>query len=202
MTNGLQSTNKITEKQFSYIRDLAAKRDWREAIDTSSSITIKMVLRHPEWSSTTHTLDVSIKDASHAIGALLRCKPIVATASVPSAQVTTSPYVQLKELLADTPSARYALQNDDGAWIFYRVVRKKSGAVFVNRLVGAPGDWMNVFISIEHQLGASKRIAANPKAAAIAFSQQAKRCSVCASPLSDEKSLADSMGPVCAKKFN
>jgi len=44
-------------------------------------------------------------------------------------------------------------------------------------------------------------VAADPQAAAIAYGRKFGKCSVCARDLTDDESIANGIGPVCAKKY-
>lgn len=115
-------------------------------------------------------------------------------------------YVQAREfkamaLVNDVADSKYALVTDDKI-IFYEVRTgtkgRWEGVQFLDRLVGAPGDWQRYPVK-----GAAKTaiMAKLDKDAAIRFSKHFTVCAVCSSPLSDPESLAAGLGPICAKRF-
>lgn len=176
-----------TEKQKNFIKDLADKRDWQghvppQVIDTVLRIKNKQ--------------DVSKAEASFAIDKLLGCKPL------PTA--TQNPMVLAKNLLlGKLPISKYALPRKDGSgWDFFEVIERKNGARFLNQLLGSPSNWNRKMLPIELQLAAGQAISTDPKNSAVQYAVQHGRCAVCNAHLSDPKSIALSMGPVCAKRFS
>ncbi len=103
------------------------------------------------------------------------------------------------------PDSQYALKGTDGEWIFYQVKRGRTGKwkgfVFVDRLVGHPGDWAKSPVKGASKTGVLQGIAVDPKAAAQAFSREHGVCACCGSPLSDPFSIANGLGHICEKRF-
>lgn len=104
----------------------------------------------------------------------------------------------------DVPAGRYALGSDE-AMTFYQVDRpgldsQWAGHVFINRLVGAPGDFARYRIRGSERTRVLNMIAEDPKAASLRYGQNVGECGVCHSPLTNESSRAAGIGPVCAAK--
>lgn len=103
------------------------------------------------------------------------------------------------------PDSYYALRTEKGL-VFYRVRTGKKddkwkGFQFVDRLIGHPGDWKTVPVMRGDRHAVLNTLAVDPKAAALLYSHEHKLCAVCQSPLSDPVSLAEGIGPICAKRF-
>lgn len=194
----------ITDKQFNMIRTLADERDWSSAPGLIS-VTIKMVTRAEKW---VPDGIVRRQAASGAIDYLLKApKKATSTLTAAAPASTVSAWQQIKTVLhsAGVPTAKYALPwdstDESSPPIFIEVVWRKSGGVFVNKLQGAPGTWHRVWLAAPQQLEWAKRIAKDPTKYAVLYSQKFTRCAACDSPLSNAKSIAEAMGPVCRKKF-
>lgn len=184
-----QPTHPATEPQKAYIRTLAAQRPtWKDYTDRIALI-ISTVLMDEDV--------VGKGDASLAIERLLSIKPTVAIVDNTKAKLTNS----LIDL--NLPESRYALPRVDGTgWDFFQVCKsKKTGNMYVIQLIGSPGDWKRKWLAPGIQVLAAKHIAEAPKAAAVAYAKQHGRCAVCDAHLSDPISIAQSMGPVCKKRF-
>lgn len=109
-----------------------------------------------------------------------------------------------KPMALTVPDSKYAIEEVSGAITFYEVrtgTKKWSHMQFVDRLVGAPGDWQKYPVKGEAKRRVMETIDTDPKAAAIAFSKHFTVCAVCGSPLSDPESMAAGLGPICAKRF-
>ena len=103
------------------------------------------------------------------------------------------------------PPGHYALQNPEtGVWQFFEVTQGKpprwAGYTFIQRLIGAPGDWSKQAIPPHTRNGLLAHIAEDPAKSASDYGKQSGRCGLCRSPLSDPESIARGIGPVCAKK--
>lgn len=157
---------------------------------------------------------VSSSEASALITALF------AAPRVPRAKSTTA-----GPSTAEVPAGRYALDAGDGNLDFVKVDRpdkgKWAGYVFAKRLVGAPGDFREIRLSRADAARMLDAIAADtfhdvytdevdgevteqrltgPDAAAVRFSRRFVCCAACLSPLSDKRSRARGLGPVCASR--
>lgn len=102
------------------------------------------------------------------------------------------------------PDSKYALENDEGVFLFYEVKTGKgrwSNFTFVDRLVGAPGDWQRYPVKGDAKFKVLANIQLDSKAAAAAFSREHGVCACCGSPLSDPFSIANGLGPICIRRF-
>jgi hypothetical protein len=99
------------------------------------------------------------------------------------------------------PAGRYALQSD-GVWRFYQIDKptqgKWAGRVFINQLIGAPGDYRRQRAGNGLQVIAD--ISKNPRQASLDYGRESGHCGVCSSPLTNDESLALGIGPVCRAK--
>ena len=196
----IDPTKTITWKQFTWLRDLAAGKDWSQA-PTDVSITIKKVTRFKSELEGDVPEDVRRLAASQAINFLLKIKTPTTPSSTPG---FTSAWANLANILAELPLSKYAVEREDepGVFDFYEVVeRKTTKKRYLNRLLGCPGDWKRVFISAAQGVPIAELIKIDPAKFATLYCQKFTRCSCCDAPLSDAKSIAQSMGPVCSKKF-
>lgn len=102
------------------------------------------------------------------------------------------------------PESKYAL-DVDGTLQFFEVKRpstgKWAGWVFVDRLIGHPGDWQRIPVKGAAKGAILRQIGADPKAAARRYSVEFTVCACCGSPLSDPFSIANGFGPVCITRF-
>lgn len=199
----------ITVKQIDFIRDLAAKRDWREITDPTVTIAIKIVLA---WTPDDGELQLARKRASHVIDTLLKTKftsKIVTTATA-STTTSLSPKAAAQAAITDIPGAakgiKYAIKNTDpnspNTWVFYEVKEWK-GQKLLNRLQGAPGNWHRQFVNYASYASVARRINdVGAKQAAFKFAEIYTVCACCGSPLSNSKSIAEGFGPICIKKFS
>jgi len=117
------------------------------------------------------------------------------------------------------PDSKYALGDALAGIKFYEVDTgregtKWAGRRFVTHLVGAPGTWAQypvrgdardeLFAAIRadsYTDPESGQLYTGPKAAAVRYSREFTVCARCGSPLSDEFSRANGLGPVCITKF-
>ena len=138
---------------------------------------------------------------------------IVATATVdPLAGIPTDAATGVK----------YSIFLDSGKEIYVEVKSGRgrwSGRTFMNRLVGAPGDWVRdphgrlsrgqvaeyaaKIKGARYTDPVSGESLTGPRAAAVRFSRTHKVCAACCSPLSDktQPGYVQGLGPVCVKKF-
>jgi Family of unknown function (DUF6011) len=188
-----------SDKSTSYLTALAAIRPWQTVLDGRDRETVTVVFGNVD--SPTPKF-VGQRDVSAAIDAVLKIKP-TAAATKPAAAV--SDFTALQRLLRTLPLSKYALPRryELETWDFFEVVeRKKTGVRFLNRLIGAPGDWRREHLTVALQNAAARAVAEDPKSSAFEYARQHGRCSCCDAKLSDPKSIAQSMGPVCVKKFS
>lgn len=183
------TTLPATEKQLSFIIDLAAKRDWPVAAGRPSE-TVFDVLGNvgsddPKF--------VSRSEASQAIDFLLSCRPkTTATRAANDAALAAVEHVGVK----------FALRRKDTNEVnFFEIVQRKSGRRFVNMLIGHPGEWQRVHLTVANQAAAARAFHADEKAGMDLYADEFRVCSKCDSPLSDERSRAARLGPVCAKNL-
>jgi len=109
-----------------------------------------------------------------------------------------------KPMALDIPDSRYALIREDGPAFYELRTGTKGqwkGFQFLERLIGAPGDWKRTPIKGQAKKNILAEIGADPKAAAVAYGTLHNSCAVCHSPLTDPDSLAAGIGPICAKRF-
>lgn len=104
--------------------------------------------------------------------------------------------------LSEIPTAKYCLTyKPTGELYFFEVVERKNGRRFVNRLIGAPGDWKRVWLDYANTAAIVNAIHRDVKGAAKSFADQFTCCAKCQSPLSDAKSRSLGLGPDCRKAF-
>lgn len=73
------------------------------------------------------------------------------------------------------------------------------GGEYLGKIVG--GRFQRVYNCNPNKEAAVVAVASDPEAAAIAFGKKWGKCSVCARDLSDEKSIARGIGPICAERM-
>lgn len=179
-----------SDKQKSYIKDLATQRwTWPTIKDSEIRKTIQRV-RADE--------PVDLRDASKAIDALLKLP-------VSQLKAANTQWKDVNDLLQQLPLSRYALPRADGSgWDFFEVSESKVPNAkfrYIKQLLGSPADWNRKKLPVNLALAAAKHILEAPKDAAVQYAKQHGRCAVCNAHLSDPVSIAQSMGPVCAKRF-
>lgn len=184
-----------TPKQISFIEALLEKRDHTGHLTAEVQVIANRVVINKDRDTETK-LFVGKRDASKVIDALLACKPL------PGGTTNSDAIAAKNALLAKLPLSMYALPraNDPETWDFFEVVERKSGR-YLNQLLGSPSDWNRKYLPLALQSAAARAILSDPKSAAVAYAQRHGRCAVCNAHLSDPKSIEQSMGPVCAKRF-
>ncbi len=107
--------------------------------------------------------------------------------------------------MKQVPSGHYALRRPDGTVDFLRVYRENEGRHnqrdWIVRLQGAPGSFAEIKMPYRLMYLAAGHLTKDLRAASILFGQETRTCGVCNSPLTNEKSRAAGIGPVCAKRF-
>lgn len=181
-------TRPMTAKQSKFIIELLSTRP----LDSLSDITrrrIEIVRQSIE-----HGYPMTSAIAHGVISTLLGIRPVSSTVD----QVD-----ELNHLIARIPVSRYALPRRDGSgWDFFEISERRNGRRYVNQLIGSPSAWRRRYLPARLQASAVRAISDDPRAAAIAYATQHGRCAVCNAHLSNPSSIARSMGPVCAKRFN
>jgi hypothetical protein len=105
------------------------------------------------------------------------------------------------------PESKYALVRPNGELGFCEVKRGRKGTkwesfVFVDILIGAPGDWRRIPAKGEQRKQILALLAKDGyQNAAVRYSREYTVCACCGSPLSDPESLALGLGPICARRF-
>jgi Family of unknown function (DUF6011) len=219
----ISPTAPITEKQQGWIKKLADEKDWSEA-----PLDVSLAIRKIRRAKDGELADVLRLTASKTIDFLLAPttpKAVVAapapgystdqeagalldavTGSAPS-YTSQNIWLELNMKLETLPTSKYAIPLSDtnpNDLLFVEVVeRKTTKKRYINKLIGAPGDWKRVFgwTDADKQLAIAKQIAEDPTKYVKIYCQKFTRCSCCDSPLSVAKSIAAAMGPVCSKKF-
>lgn len=190
-----------TDKQITFVLDLIDERDTTRLVTPAFKLAVDRLRQfNPNDADDNDERYALLRNAgkyavSNLISALLSCNHLP--------KITLTESNQLEQMLAQLPISKYALPRRDGTgWDFFELVERKTGRRFINRLLGAPGDWRREFMASRLMFAAARAIARDPLASAVAYAKEHGRCSVCDSPLSDPKSIAQSMGPVCAKRFS
>lgn len=182
MTLGTTTQSPITDKQRTFIADLIAKRDWRSSNDKTFVNVCSIPVDELTQNMTRAT-------ASRLIDMLLACRPVRLTSTTADDALAAVKNVGVK----------FALPKKDGSGItFFEIVERKNGRRFVNMLVGHPGSWLRQNISAAMQQAAARAFHADEKTAMDLYADEFTVCSKCDSPLSDERSRAARLGPVCA----
>lgn len=169
-----QAEPQPTEKQIAFMESLIATRvaaDKREVVRNA----IK-----------------TRRQASALIEALKDC-PIIVQTPHGEAQAPQQESV-------DVPAGRYALVNDDDVVKFYRVDRPVTGrwAGYTFVKVQASDDLYPVKNAADRQRILAA-IAVDPRKASILYGKEIGACGVCGKTLTDPESIANGIGPVCAK---
>lgn len=124
-----------------------------------------------------------------------RPKPVTGTS--PSPVVATADYTSI-------PEGKYAFVADAGHVAFVKIDQGKgkwAGRTFATLLIGAPGDWREQRLSRDASQAILAKVAVDPAAAAALFGHTFKKCGLCSSPLSLERSLKAGFGHDCAEKL-
>lgn len=100
------------------------------------------------------------------------------------------------------PAGNYAIRWDEDTIEFYKVDRptkgKWEGYTFVSQ---RSGDNQIPIRDRQRRTMILNEISRDPKAAAVLYGKELGICSVCNHTLTDPDSIANGIGPVCAKKF-
>jgi len=166
-----------TPKQISFLRSLLTQREGNEEAEK-----IRGALN--EWRTAGK---LTKKVMSYSIDSLLKIPKNV----VPVAAVVES---------EGPPAGRYAIENAEGELRFYQVDKptegRWAGRTFVK--VQASDD----LHPVKGQAAAAvlAEIAKDPEGASRRYGREIGRCGVCGRTLTDEKSRAEGVGPICASK--
>lgn len=102
------------------------------------------------------------------------------------------------------PEGRYAVTVGDDLW-FIQVDKPMQGRwkgyVFIDRLIGAPGNWYKQSLSKSQRDVVCAKIDDDPEAASVRYGREHRQCGVCGSPLSNPESRAAGIGPICAGRL-
>lgn len=183
--------------QMSFINDLIAKRD----VPSEMADTVRALLS---------TTDATSRQASGIIDTLksfpYKPRPVAFAPGVPSPReaylaafegVEDSKYaIPAVYLFASYPNLKI---NGD---LLFLEVKTYQGKRYLNKLQGAPGDFVRTWIGdYETGTGILKFIAGRHVEFAGLFSQFFHVCGRCAAPLTDQKSRETGFGPECRKVF-
>lgn len=184
-----------TEKQFTFIVNLAAKKEYPVAGQTTEEA---FILERLFDATTGSGKDLFKGEASDVIQYLLE-RPDKAKEADGANWPTDQPDA------AAVPAGRYALEGSDGIVRFYKVDRpekgKWAGYTFTKSLIGGIGHWQEQGLRKDASAGIIRDIAAvGSEVSARLFGQKAKQCGNCMSPLSNVQSRAAGYGQDCAAK--
>lgn len=178
-----------TDKQVAFIQALAAERKVPEMFDE----TVKSIL-----AGTRPTKSL----ASSTIDALLHSPRVKPSASPALAAFMSA--------VTDVPDGRYALPDGEisdlvhahasGDLLFVRLRTYKKHR-FIDKLVGAPGAFARVKLTLDDQTTIAGILATNPLRYAQLFGEHYRCCSRCLAELTDETSRLYSIGPVCRRYY-
>lgn len=114
-------------------------------------------------------------------------------------------YAQVDALAMTVPTGCYALPRNEASTAgntvtFFKVHPFRGGRRIV-QLLGAPGGFVERPLPVMHQFFALTHVADDPKSASMLFGRETATCGVCDSPLTNDKSRALGIGPVCRNKL-
>ncbi len=123
------------------------------------------------------------------------CAAATVPTATPQAPVAPLPVV---------PDGKYAVTADAGHTSFYEVRSpvegKWAGYVFVDLLIGSPGDWRHQRVSRDQKPTILAKIAADPQESLARYGREFKQCGACDAPLSHDRSKKAGYGQTCAQK--
>lgn len=171
-----------SDKQLAYIRVLMTQRDTPKL---SEQTLASMNMRH----------------ASELITSLLTMprKAVPVKVSVSFSALDNVP--NSKYALATNTLRPYLVNTTLAGDLLFVEVRTFKDRKYLRRLHGAPGNFTRSRFSAADGVQIITQIAADPAAAALAFSVAYTCCACCLAPLTDEESRARGLGPICAKRF-
>jgi len=179
-----------SDKQIKYVVDLADKRNFQGHV---SAQTLDVILRARVRQSPPKFVAppfVSAADASDAIDALLRCRPIAASSTTGI------------ELLRQIRPGRYALpRRSDGAVDAFEVVERPNGKLFLNQLLGgniSGAKFHRKYLPAQLQAAAARAISADQDASAKLYADTYCECPRCGAALTHPRSRAARIGKACA----
>lgn len=180
--------------QVKYIFDLARARPlW---INRLSETDFAVVAAACDDDGPRTPITVHGRDASRVIGELLKIAPT---------RILKREFTELQRLLKTLRVGHYALPRKvDNVLDFFEVIERpgqdgKPATRWVNRLLGAPGDWNRDRLSVPLQAAAARAISGNWVAAAQLYADHFQACARCDAPLSNPRSRAAKIGHDCAK---
>jgi len=136
----------------------------------------------------------------------VHCNPQV---QVQTPMTATVSLAAMKERFAEVPAGRYAFvqpgteefDGEDSGHDFYQVRRPTkgnwTGYVFVDRLIGSPGDYRKVPVKGHAAFEVLVAVEADPLGAMTLFGLVSGQCGRCGAELTDPESLARGIGPDC-----
>lgn len=139
------------------------------------------------------------------VAANARPKPQAPIATVQTAESKRERFARLDAMANALPEGCYALPRraEAGAgqsMYFFKIYKTRRGNRIV-MLTGGVGAFAQHTMSTNYQEVALTKIAADPKAAAVRFGHETGTCARCGSPLTEDKSRARGLGPVCVTKY-
>lgn len=90
-------------------------------------------------------------------------------------------------------------RNAGGIYVYTLKVMGVLPGTYLGKVIG--GQFLKSRDCTDKQQAEIVVIAKDPKAAAVAFGKRFGRCSVCNRTLTDPDSIANAIGPICARKF-
>lgn len=185
----IATTQEATEKQMSFLNSLLAGRE----IPESLALSINKRLDSGSISKST---------ASGLISSLL---------PLPKKSETSLQFSKYLEAVGKIPDSKYAIPTADfmldlmkgtysGDLIFFekKVFR---GKTLFRRLIGSPGAFNRVKISMDDALIFIDKIAEDPYGATRRFGEHYRCCGKCGAELTDARSRELKLGPVCRSTF-
>jgi hypothetical protein len=154
---------------------------------------------------------VSVSEA-RVVTEWLKSLPYAARTAAP---VATNDFQSMITELRALPKSKYIVTGDAGQPVHVEVV-ERNHRVYLNLLLGAPGDWRRQRTSVAtaraliakimtatYTDAIGRREITGPEAAAVRFSREHTCCAACMSPLSDttQPGYARGLGPVCVTRF-
>lgn len=173
-----------TDKQLKFIGDLMAER-----IDPNTEIGAKFCHRYGQLAGNG---ELSKSKASEIITWLLdrpKLAPAAPTATAPAGRITA----------AQVPAGHYAVNNADGELRFYNVWWAPNRDDYFKLYVEHGPDDSEV--PFKTALAILKKIAEDPRAAALRYGREIGACSKCGRRLTNRISRMLDIGPVCGGRF-
>lgn len=179
-----------TEKQIGFVTDLATTREYDDA-------------ERERILGLIDSGDLTKREASAVIDLLIN-------APRKASSVYLSP---LQTLLSGIPKSKYAVPveelmltdaEDDfeGADLVFLELKEFMGTLYVRRLIGAPGRFNRVRLTVAQTTALMRMVATDPYHYAKLFGDHYACCGSCGAELTDQRSRELMLGPECRKKFD